>query len=67
MDTNELKEKIQAFCEKKHFDNPFIQKCITEFIEGHTELYGDVVSTDELFERLENNLDKITFEADFIK
>lgn len=61
MDTNELKEKIQAFCDKKHFDNPFIQECITEFIEGHTELYGDVVSTDELFERLENNLDKITF------
>ncbi len=63
MDTNELKEKIQAFCDKKHFDNPFIQECITEFIEGHTELYGDVVSTDELFERLENNLDKITFET----
>ena len=61
LETKELKEKIQAFCERKHFDNPFIQECITEFVEGHTELFGDVVSTDELFERLETNLDKITF------
>ena len=37
------------------------RECITEFIEGHTELYGDVISAGDLFKRLEDNLDKITF------
>ena len=57
----ELKNKIKEFCENKHFENSFIQECITEFIEGHTELYGDVISAEDLFKRLEDNLDKITF------
>lgn len=61
MEKQELKNKIIEFCKNKHFENPFIQECITEFIEGHTELYGDVISTEDLFKRLEDNLDKITF------
>lgn len=61
MEKQELKNKINEFCKNKNFENPFIQECITEFIEGHTELYGDVISTEELFKRLEDNLDKITF------
>lgn len=61
MEKQELKNKINEFCKNKNFKNPFIQECITEFIEGHTELYGDVISTEDLFKRLEDNLDKITF------
>ena len=61
MEKQELKDKIKEFCENKHFKNTFIQECITEFIEGHTELYGDVISAGDLFKRLEDNLDKITF------
>ena len=61
MEKHELKNKINEFCKNKNFENPFIQECITEFIEGHTELYGDVISAEDLFKRLENNLDKITF------
>ena len=61
MKKHELKNKINEFCKNKNFENSFIQECITEFIEGHTELYGDVISTEDLFKRLENNLDKITF------
>lgn len=61
MEKQELKNKINEFCKNKNFENPFIQECITEFIEGHTGLYGDVISTEDLFKRLENNLDKITF------
>ena len=61
MEKHELKNKINEFCKNKNFENPFIQECITEFIEGHTELYGDVISLEDLFKRLENNLDKITF------
>lgn len=61
MEKQELKNKIIEFCKNKHFENPFIQECITEFIEGHTELYGDVISTEDFFKRLEDNLDKITF------
>ena len=61
MEKQELKNKIIEFCKNKNFENPFIQECITEFIEGHTELYGDVISEEELFKRLEDNLDKITF------
>lgn len=57
----ELKNKINEFCKYKNFENPFIQECITDFIEGHTDLYGDVISVEDLFKRLENNLDKITF------
>ncbi|MGN1352178.1 MAG: hypothetical protein ACI4VE_05340 [Clostridia bacterium] len=61
MGKQELKNKINEFCKNKNFENPFIQECITEFIEKHTELYGDVISEEELFKRLEDNLDKITF------
>ena len=61
MEKQELNEKIKKFLKNKHFENPFIQECITEFIEGHTSLYGDVISADDLIERLETNLDKITF------
>ena len=61
MGKQELKNKINEFCKNKNFENPFIQECITEFIEEHTELYGDVISEEELFKRLEDNLDKITF------
>lgn len=61
MEKQELKNKIKEFCENKHFENSFIQECITEFIEGHTELYEDVISAEDLFKRLEDNLDKITF------
>lgn len=61
MEKQELKNKINAFCKNKNFENPFIQECITEFIEGHTELYGDVIPAEDLFKRLEDNLDKITF------
>lgn len=61
MEKHELKNKINEFCKNKNFENPFIQECITEFIEGHTELYGDVISSEDLFKRLEDNLDKITF------
>ncbi len=42
-ENQELKNKIQEFCEKKHFEHPFIQECITEFIEGHTKLYGEII------------------------
>ena len=61
MENQELKNKIHEFCRNKHFENPFIQECITEFIEGHTALYGYIISSDDLFKKLEDNLDKITF------
>ena len=61
MEKQELKDKINEFCKNKNFENPFIQECITEFIEGHTELYGDIIPAEDLFKRLEDNLDKITF------
>lgn len=61
MENQKLKNKIQEFCENKHLDKPFIQECITEFIEKHIELYGDVIPTEALFKRFEDNLDKISF------
>ncbi len=61
MKNQELNNKIIEFCKDKHFENPFIQECITEFIQGHIRLYGDVISVEDLFKRLEDNLDKITF------
>ncbi len=61
MEKQELRNKIDEFCKNKNFENPFIQECITEFIEGHTRLHGDVIPVQELFKRLEDNLDKVTF------
>ena len=61
MENQELNNKIIKFCKDKNFENPFIQECINEFIKGHIRLYGDVISTEDLFKRLEDNLDKITF------
>ena len=61
MEKQELKNKINEFCINKHFEKPFIKECVTEFIEKHIELYGEVISVEDLFKRLENNLDRITF------
>lgn len=61
MEETGIKDRINKFCLDKNISNPFIKECITEFIEGHTSLFGDIVSTDELFDRLESNLDKITY------
>lgn len=61
MRNQELNNKIIKFCKDKNFENPFIQECINEFIKCHIRLYGDVISTEDLFKRLEDNLDKITF------
>lgn len=61
LETKEIKSIVQEFCKRKQFENPFIQECITDFVEGHTKLYGDVISIEDLFKRLEDNLDKITF------
>lgn len=61
IENKEIKSIVQEFCKRKHFENPFIQECIYNFVEGHTKLYGDVISAEDLFKRLEDNLDKITF------
>lgn len=61
LESQDIKIKIKEFCENKNFKNPFIQECITDFIEEHINLYGDVVSTEALFKRLNDNLDRITF------
>lgn len=63
MEKQELKNRINEFCESKNFNNPFIKECITEFIEGHIKLYGDVIPVEDVFKRLEENLDKITFKG----
>lgn len=61
MEKSILNNKIKEFCKSKNFEKTFIQECITEFIEGHFRLFGNIVPIEDLFERLENNLDKITF------
>ena len=61
LENQDIKIKIRKFCENKNFEVPFIQECITDFIEEHINLYGDVVSTEDLFKRLNDNLDRITF------
>ena len=61
LESQDIKIKIREFYENKNFKNPFIQECITDFIEEHINLYGDVVSTEALFKRLKDNLDRITF------
>lgn len=61
IETKEINSIVQEFCKRKHFENPFIQECIYNFVEGHAKLYGDVISVEDLFKRLEDNLDKITF------
>ena len=60
MKKRELKNKINEFCKNKHFENPFI-RMYNWIHEGRTELYGDVISAEDLLKRLEDNLDKITF------
>lgn len=61
MDENQIKDKINNFLDAKKIDHPFFRECIKEFIEGHDHFFGDVVRTEDLFKRLEDNLDKITF------
>jgi len=58
---DEIKNKINQFLDSKKIEQPFLRECVTEFIEGHDKNFGHVVSTEDLFERLEENLDRITF------
>lgn len=39
----------------------FVKIKILKILLYKTELYGDVISAENLFKRLEDNLDKITF------
>lgn len=63
MNENELKDKIDQFLKMKKIEHPFLKECVTEFIEGHDKAFGHIISTDDLFKRLEENLDKITFKG----
>ena len=56
-----LQDKINNFLSHKNITNPFVIECIQEFIENHTLLFGKYISVDELLNRLESNLDKVTF------
>lgn len=61
MDEISIQDKVHKFLEHKNISNPFIKECILEFVENHTSLFGEIISEDDLIDRLENNLDKITF------
>lgn len=61
MNEVEMQERINEFLDKKKIEHPFLRECVTEFVEGHDRLFGDYVSTEDLFKRLDENLDKITF------
>lgn len=59
--SEDLNKKIEYFFISKNINNIFVRNCITEFIVRHSELYGEVVSIDNLLSRLNQNLDKINF------
>jgi len=58
---SEMKDRINEFLDTKKITHPFLRETVTEFIEKHNEFFGEIVPIDELFKRLEENLDKITF------
>ena len=57
----EIQKRVEDFCKRKNITHSLLQESVMEFVEGHDRLFGDIVSTDELFARLEENLDKISF------
>lgn len=61
MDEINIQDKVNKFFEHKNISNPFTKECVLDFVEGHTSLFGKIIATDDLLERLEDNLDKITF------
>ena len=61
MNEKEIRDRINQFLDSKKIEHPFLRECVIEFIEGHDQLFGDIVSIEDLFQRLEDNLDKITF------
>lgn len=61
MDEKKLQLSINSFLEKKQITHPFVRECVSDFVLGHTKLFGSVVPADELLSRLDKNLDKITF------
>lgn len=58
---NNIQEQINSYLKRKNIKSSFIQECITEFVQGHTKLYGHIVSAEELLGRLNENLDKVSF------
>lgn len=61
MDTEVKKKKINEFLDRKKIEHPFLRECVEDFINGHEREFGDIVSTEDLFARLEENLDEISF------
>lgn len=58
--TDDLNLKIDQLIQKKNFSNPIFNEWVTEYVQKHTELFGHIVSADELISRIDQNLDKIT-------
>lgn len=54
-----MSEKITNFLDNKGINDEFIRNIVAEFINKHTQLYGDVVSFESLMERLNANLQSI--------
>lgn len=54
-----MKEKIVEFLDSKGINDEFIRNIVTGFITRHMQLYGDVISFEELIGRLNDNLTSI--------
>lgn len=59
---NGLQLKIEEFIKKKNITHPLLKEGVMEFVKGHDRIFGNIVSTDQLLGRLDENLDKITFQ-----
>lgn len=61
----EIEEKVNKFTEDKNIDNPLFKECIMKFVKGHNSEFGEIISTDDIIQRLYENLDRITFVGEF--
>ena len=55
----EMYDRINNFLDSRGIEDELFRNLISGFIIKHTELYGDVVSFDELMTRLDTNLKQI--------
>ncbi len=54
-----MEDKIAKLLDDKNIKDMFTRNIVSGFITGHTEIFGDVISADELIDRLNTNLSRI--------
>ena len=57
-------DKIEQFLDKKGINDELVRNVLKYYIIEHTNILGNIIPIDEVMQRLDTNLEKITFKKE---